>query len=80
MFFPGSIGRSLVAPFEPPASREDIATDPVLFVRAPDPKDDSWHRKVQHWTAPFSFSMLQPDSNRGGFKGKGGGTFNRLGG
>ncbi|CAJ1368245.1 unnamed protein product [Effrenium voratum] len=37
---------------------EDIATDPVLFVRAPDPKDDSWHRKVQHWTAPFSFSML----------------------
>ena len=23
---------------------EDIATDPVLFVRAPDPKNDSWHR------------------------------------
>ena len=23
---------------------EDIATDPVLFVRPPDPKNDSWHR------------------------------------
>ena len=23
---------------------EDIATDPVLFVRAPDPKNDSWNR------------------------------------
>ncbi|CAK9036509.1 Delta(6)-fatty-acid desaturase fat-3 (FAT-3) (Delta(6)-fatty-acid desaturase) (Ceeld6) (Fatty acid desaturase 3) [Durusdinium trenchii] len=30
---------------------EDIATDPVLFVRAPDPKNDSWHRRIQHLTA-----------------------------
>lgn len=37
---------------------EDIATDPVLFVRAPDPKNDSWHRRIQHLTVPLSFSML----------------------
>lgn len=28
---------------------EDIATDPVLFVRAPDPKNDSWHRSGSGW-------------------------------
>lgn len=37
---------------------EDIATDPVLFVRPPDPKNDSWHRRIQHLTVPLSFSML----------------------
>jgi len=37
---------------------EDIATDPFLFVRPPDPKNDSWLRRIQHWTMPLSFSML----------------------
>lgn len=37
---------------------EDIATDPVLYVRAPDPKDDSFLRRIQHLALPFTFSTL----------------------
>jgi len=36
---------------------EDIATDPFLYTWAPDPKNDSPLRKIQHWIffIPFSF-------------------------
>ena len=30
-------------------------------MRAPDPKHDSWMRRVQHLTMPLSFSMLSLD-------------------
>lgn len=37
---------------------EDIATDPVLYVRPPDPSRDSFLRKIQHWTCFGAFSLL----------------------
>lgn len=37
---------------------EDIATDPFLFPYAPDPKNDSPLRKVQHYTFAVVFSFL----------------------
>ena len=45
------------APFQ--STRQEIATDPVLFVRAPDPKNDSWHRRIQHLTAPLAEEHAQ---------------------
>lgn len=37
---------------------EDIATDPFLFPWAPDPKNDSPLRKIQHISFPVIFSFL----------------------
>eukprot|EP00440_Ansanella_granifera_P041860 gb/GFBE01045384.1/.p1 GENE.gb/GFBE01045384.1/~~gb/GFBE01045384.1/.p1 ORF type:complete len:514 (+),score=86.51 gb/GFBE01045384.1/:1-1542(+) len=37
---------------------EDIATDPVLYIKAPDPKNDHWLRRFQHWMLALPFSML----------------------
>lgn len=37
---------------------EDIATDPVLYVRAPNEQSDSWFRKIQHFALPAPFSTL----------------------
>jgi len=37
---------------------EDIATDPFLYTWAPDPKNDSPLRKIQHWIFFIPFSAL----------------------
>ncbi|CAE8640251.1 unnamed protein product [Polarella glacialis] len=37
---------------------EDIATDPFLYIKPPDPSQDSFLRKFQHWTIALPFSLL----------------------
>jgi len=37
---------------------EDIATDPALFLWAPDPKNDAPWRKLQGWYLPLPMSLL----------------------
>jgi len=37
---------------------EDIATDPVLYIKPPNASQDSWLRRVQHVLAPLTLSAL----------------------
>lgn len=48
---------TLLLPANEQGVDEDIATDPFLYQWAPDPKNDSPIRKIQHWIffIPFSF-------------------------
>jgi acyl-lipid Delta6-acetylenase / acyl-lipid (9-3)-desaturase len=50
---------------------EDMATDPILYTWAPDPSQDSWFRKVQHYIfwIPYSFlfALWRVDSVKAAF-------------